>query len=383
VAVGGEGQREPLLRIGAWYVGLWQRMSAIHRACVVAVIIVVSTYGVSKLDVNDNVSVLQSRPDNLLSQERAIADILGAIPSNTFLLLRAATDEQLLQLEERVRVTLDEAIADDNLYDYLAVSRAVPSLARQVRSSLAYDQLVRHRLPGFLAELGLRDDEINAVAADFPAATSPLTVDQWLDDPASATSRRLWIGAVEGVYASIVLLQGVEDSAAIRAAMSRHPGVEVVDQAADLSVLLGAYRNRVTVLLAGAYVVIWLLLAIRFGFRRSAILVLPPVLAGLAALGAGAAFGYSLNLFNMLALILVLGIGIDFTLFIAEARESLTGTAFAITLSALTTILSFGLLAVSATYAVSAFGFTVLVGIAGAYLLAPMAVHARTFAPPQ
>ena len=47
---------------------------------------------------------------------------------------------------------------------------------------------------------------------------------------------------------------------------------------------------------------------------------------------------------------------------------------FAITLSALTTMLSFGLLSLSSTYAVHSFGFTVLIGIACAYLLSPLAV---------
>ncbi len=84
-----------------------------------------------------------------------------------------------------------------------------------------------------------------------------------------------------------------------------------------------------------------------------------------------------MNLFNYLALILVLGIGIDFTLFIAEARHELDATMFAITLSALTTMLSFGLLSLSGTYAVHSFGLTVLIGIACAYLLAPLAIGLR------
>ena len=87
--------------------------------------------------------------------------------------------------------------------------------------------------------------------------------------------------------------------------------------------------------------------------------------------------GETLNLFNFLAMILVLGIGIDFTLFVAEAREELTSTMFAITLSALTTMLSFGLLSLSSTYAVHSFGLTVLIGIACAYLLSPLAMSVR------
>ena len=77
-----------------------------------------------------------------------------------------------------------------------------------------------------------------------------------------------------------------------------------------------------------------------------------------------------------MALILVLGIGIDFTLFLAEASGDLQSTMFAISLSALTTMLSFGLLSLSSTYAVHSFGITVLLGIAIAYLLSPLVIPA-------
>jgi predicted exporter len=112
----------------------------------------------------------------------------------------------------------------------------------------------------------------------------------------------------------------------------------------------------------------------RYGLRQAAIVLIPPVFAGLIALIVISAMGETLNLFNFLAMILVLGIGIDFTLFLAEARGELKSTIFAITLSALTTMISFGLLALSSTYAVHSFGMTVLVGIACAYLLCPLAI---------
>jgi predicted exporter len=136
----------------------------------------------------------------------------------------------------------------------------------------------------------------------------------------------------------------------------------------------------VQVLLA-AYLIILLGLATRYGLRRAAVLLVPPVLAGLLALALISHSGEALNLFNFLAMILVLGIGIDFTLFIAEASHDLTSTMFAITLSAITTMLSFGLLSLSSTFAVHSFGLTVLLGIACAYLLSPLAISART--PPE
>ena len=83
----------------------------------------------------------------------------------------------------------------------------------------------------------------------------------------------------------------------------------------------------------------------------------------------------SVSIFNLLALILILGIGIDYTLFFAEQKQPKSeNTLLAITLSAITTVLSFGLLALSETQAIHGFGMTVLSGIIVAWLLAPLAM---------
>jgi predicted exporter len=74
-----------------------------------------------------------------------------------------------------------------------------------------------------------------------------------------------------------------------------------------------------------------------------------------------------------MALLLVLGIGVDYALFFRETGSENPATLLAIALSSLTTLLAFGLLSLSATTAVHAFGLTILVGILVAFLLSPMA----------
>ena len=170
------------------------------------------------------------------------------------------------------------------------------------------------------------------------------------------------------------MLFGLQDTEVLSEGIAALPSVTAVNKAAELSGLFGQYRARVALLLAAAYLIIFAGLSTRYGPRRAAVVLIPPVFAGLLALILISLAGQSLNLFHFLAMILVLGIGIDFTLFLAEARGELQSTMFAISLSAITTMLSFGLLSLSGTYAVHSFGLTVLIGIACAYLLSPLAI---------
>ena len=63
-----------------------------------------------------------------------------------------------------------------------------------------------------------------------------------------------------------------------------------------------------------------------------------------------------------MALFLVLGFGMDYTIFSRELRAHADVTLQAILLSALTSLLSFGLLSLSSIPVVASFGITLLVG---------------------
>jgi predicted exporter len=87
-----------------------------------------------------------------------------------------------------------------------------------------------------------------------------------------------------------------------------------------------------------------------------------------------AAIGYTatlFNVFNVMALLLILGVGIDYALFYerAEAAGQAT-TALAISMAAATTLLAFGLLIFSGNPVVRAFGTTLAPGVLAAYGLA-------------
>src|SRR5690606_38534337 len=122
------------------------------------------------------------------------------------------------------------------------------------------------------------------------------------------------------------------------------------------------------------YALVLGILVWRYGLRIGLGVMLPTALAAALTLAGLALWGEQLNLFHFLALLLVLGVGIDYSLFIMEDAELNASTMLAILLSAIANELSFGLLAVSSTPAVHAFGITTFLGIASAALLAPLVV---------
>jgi predicted exporter len=185
------------------------------------------------------------------------------------------------------------------------------------------------------------------------------------------------VGRTARGYATLVPLYGIEDAASLRALAGQDARWHYVDKAADMSSLFQRYRERAGLLIAAAYCFVYVFLAWRYGPLLGLAVMLPTALAAALTIAGISWLGYALNLFHLLALLLVLGIGVDYSLFLLEDDELSPASMLAILLSAAANELSFGLLTVSATPAVRAFGLTVLIGVAGSALLAPLIVDMK------
>jgi predicted exporter len=194
----------------------------------------------------------------------------------------------------------------------------------------------------------------------------------------------LWLGAVDANgqrgYAAIVMPRRVtpQNLPALIATASTTEGVVFVDKAASVSKLFGEYRVDSAIWLGGALLLVLVLVMARYRLRGGIATTLPVLLAVGVTL---AAFGYArvpLNLFNCLALMLVLGVGANYAVFLREGclrdGADLGAVWTGVLLSAATTLLSFGMLGMSGMPALKSFGVTLTLGILVAVLLAPIAM---------
>jgi predicted exporter len=98
----------------------------------------------------------------------------------------------------------------------------------------------------------------------------------------------------------------------------------------------------------------------------------PTAMATIATVAFLGIAGLGIQLFHVLALMLLLGIGVDYGIFFRETSSEGDGVAWlSAGLSALSTVLSFGLLGFSRTPPLQAFGLTMAIGIGAVTLLVP------------
>nr|WP_308633722.1 MMPL family transporter [Massilia sp. YIM B02769] len=355
----------------------WPRFSMTPRSLVlVALLAVFAVAGWSRLKTNDDIRSLQSSPPQLVSDQIKLGKLLDAPSPVQYYLVRGATTEDVLQREEALKRRLDVLIGQDHIAGYQALSNWVPSKQTQgARLALVDDKLLGDAGPlAVLAhEIGEDPDWVAQTRAHLKRSAQPVALDAFMRTPASQPWRHLWLGEVEGVHASIVALRGMRYASipVLARASEGLTGVQWVDKVGGISSVLGRYRADMGWVVLGAYLVVFLVLLPRYRGRTWRVLA-PTALASVLTVAAIGLLGQGLMLFHVLALMLLLGVGVDYGIFMQEEHAD-AGDApwLAVGLSAASAILSFGLLGLSGTPALQAFGMTMLVGTALVWLAAP------------
>ena len=339
-------------------------------------LLAVAVFGLSRLGVRDDIRLLQNAPRDLLDDQLKLSRLLAVPAPAQFYLLRGPTAEDLLQREEALTERLDALVEKAIISGYLAMSNWVPSLRTQAaRHSLIEKKLLNENgaLVTLARRIGADDQWVGSTRDRLRASAAPLTPNEFLETSAGESARHLWLGQVDGGYASIVALRGVGEAnlPLLRRAGSGLDGAQWVDTVEEISSVLGRYRKYMGWVIVLSYFAVYVLLYSRYG--RAAWRVLAPIaLASVATLALLGLAGQGLQLFHVLALMLLLGVGVDYGIFFQDhpGRSDPVGW-LAVALSALSTLLSFGLLSLSKTPALQAFGLTILIGTIAVCLIVP------------
>ncbi|QEL25134.1 hypothetical protein FQV39_22955 [Bosea sp. F3-2] len=323
--------------------------------------------GFGRISFDDDVRKLQPLDAALAAQQNMIAAITGLNLSTQYLLIEAESDEYAQQIQEQIAPLLEEWQRAGLIKTAQSPAAYVPSQARQEENrTLRREKLTEPHLAELVEALGLQPSEL------APATTDNLPIATALAGRAIPFLNELVLAP--GLH--VVTLQGVADPERIKREVAAIGGVKFADPTADLSSLLGLYRVRALSLLGLSLTIIFALATWRYGFRGAVRALVPSLTALVVVPCALSLIGQPLTFFTAMALVLLLSFTMDYSVFFAEGKADNRAVTFlAVGLAALATVFSFGVLGLSDTPAVANFGFTILIGVVIAGLLAPVAAR--------
>ena len=350
-----------------WEAPGWRRA----RTLLLFAAVIIAIAGLLRFETNNDIRRMQALSQELLHDQDEIQRLIGTTTATQFLLVEGSTDEEALRREETIAPILARLRTEGVLSGAQMPAAFVPSAERQrenqalVRKQLEEPLLARQR-----SALGIEPETTDANAPNL----NPLTLSEALAARAVPLLQDLILAP--GLH--VVALQGLTQPDAVRAAFAEVAGVRLVDPTADLSALLGKYQQRALLLTGLSAVLMFVALAMRYGWKGAGWVMAPSAIAILLAPLVLMIAGQVFTFFHAMAIVLLLSVTSDYAIFCAESpTDRRPVTLLAVWMAALTTLLSFGLLAVSSAPAVHNFGSTMLIGILLALFTAPLASRGR------
>ncbi len=380
----GKGLRRHMAQIAGWVVHALPRLRWLLLAlCVVAAVLLAWQRGHLWRAGLGAMSPVPASAQELDAQLRAD---LGASDARTLVIVQGADEESTLQAVEAASQRLQDLVDSGELAGFDAVTRVLPSLAAQRarQASLPDAQALRERLPEALRGLPLAPARLEPFIEETGKAKSlpPIRRADLQGGPLAPIVNSMLLQREGGGWSAVISLHSGAsfDAQRLRKALADLPAAQVVDVKVELDSLYARYLNEafVQVLLGALAVVVLLGLYLR-SWRRLLAVCQPLAFAVLLTLGGLAAFGVPLGILHLVGLLLVVAVGSNYALFFDQLRE--TGRADEDTLASLllanlTTVVSFGLIALSQIPSLSAIGRVVAPGALLALLLSAAFVRA-------
>lgn len=309
---------------------------------------------------------LYSSPDFLTENEIKMAERLESFSVNDVIFVLGDNIEQMLVTEEGII----DLLGEEN--QSISVSKIMPSKKRQKENI----NLVRKELFKYLdyqAEtLGL--DEKSKDELIFSLKEAEKT---YIDENIIKNSKVFSIlenkisSKNDKYYSSIILENKLNDKTISLINADYKDKVFILSMQEDITSALYESSKEAMLFTLIAYILIFALVFVVFK-KKAVIIVFVETLSLLCVIAMHSLFGIEINIFSILALILSLGISIDYILFFMKSSIQKEIVYLSILLSMLTTILSFGTLSLSAFIPVASFGISLFFGVLFSFLLAPI-----------
>ncbi|MCP4809573.1 MAG: MMPL family transporter [Proteobacteria bacterium] len=254
------------------------------------------------------------------------------------------------------------------------------------RASLPPIDELQARLDDAAAEVGFAPAVVAGLAERLHQPEPELTVDTWDGTPLASLAS----GHVEGtgIMLSVVLADDALGDTVEATVRSTWPEAQFVMPGRFASQGVEDIVDELVRLGGLALLGVAVMLTVRYRDPRKVLAaILPCLVAVVWALGGMALFSIAWNAVSACGMVLIVGLGLDYGVFMVEDSQRDDGHAgYAVLMSSLTTAVGFGILAVTRSPALQGVGVAVLLGVlsalAAALTLTPRIARAEPLAGP-
>ena len=279
-----------------------------------------------KISFDDNINNLYKPSPELLRNEKLSQNIFPKKQAE-FIIIEGKNTEEILEKEEKL-----------NIKNSIGLSNFISSKKKQAENIELVKNLYKHNLNSYAEFLNDKDKQ-------------------------SLKEKKYETYDVEKFPMNKMFSTGKNKSFIIVS----EPQKNSVNPQKEYSKILKTVRIKITRLIPIILLLTGILSGLIFGIKRGLKILIPPILGMFTAISFISLCGIQINIFILTSMFLIFGFSLDYSVFLSsDGENSIRG----VTISALSTMISFVLLSFTSFYPVQLIGVTVTCGILTSYLIA-------------
>ncbi len=329
------------------------QLSSKKTAALTALLCLLAAPGLMRLASGDELALLNSIPAKVLAEQQAVSEKVAPTSPGQFFVVRGLTTDSVLEHLSQLKPLLNNAVKNGVITGFRTGDGPLLSKAEQMQNRRLTETANRQAIAATEKTLGA------PVASPASTADMPLTLQDWLKSHAGRLFASFWLSDTE----TVVYLSGVTPVSLepLSLLAKQVPGASFVNTTGGIRASLSHWRSNILLVLAGAFCLMAAFLAVIY--RKKAVrMSLPTALGLFCTAGLLGWLDVPVSLFTVLPMILLLGLGADYAVLL-YAKPAGISVHVSVFLAAMSTLLSFGLLAFSSTPALRHFGLALWIGL--------------------
>lgn len=342
------------------YQGLYIPKAALTACVLLLLLSFAGLLFTKQIAFSDDPRLFFKQSEQRLQEEQSIRQKISDYEAGRYLLITGTSPEAIYQSLADFSEVLAEHHIDAS--DFYSLTTLLPSPQQQERNYQLQEKFYGESgaVIDLFQQLNMAPEKSQALIDAYQEAQGKsLTPQQLLE--ALPNLPPLWLQQDQRIY-NFILLPPSVDHQSLQQLAEQQPQVSYLSLVEQAEQSLRQQRQGALYFLAIALAIIGGVLAIYYRNLAALAMISVPLVSMIATLLILSLSGQAITLFHIMALFLVLGLGMDYVIFASSMGASKMLTSASILLSALTSLLSFGLLSVSTIPVVQAFGVSVLIG---------------------
>lgn len=315
-----------------------------YKMIILPIVVLVIIFGGCKISFNDDIRNLYTPSKTLLKAEVLYKKVFD-MPEVSFLVVEGENYDEILEKEELIAKDLEAQSVE-----YYSFSKIFPSIKTQRENN----ELVKNLYISNLDDYGkFLSDEQRKNLKQSVQKFSPVD----FKNEASEVVNKFFLDE----NTSFMVLMGGKNIESVE-----NENVNLINISKNINQKMQFSRELCLKILPIMFCGLFIVLVCIFRLKKAIKIILAPVLGTCFAVAVLSILGQELNMFNILAMFLIVGFSVDYSIFRASGDKN---SKDAVLISFISTAMSFLLLSFTSFKLISSLGVVLFLGIATSYIL--------------